>query len=87
MSEGPELTLLLPALNEAQSLKDLLPAVKAQLEMMGVSHEILVVDGGSSDSTVDAAQSQGCRVLRQKEPGFGAAVREGLLAARGAYIL
>lgn len=87
MSEGPELTLLLPALNEAQSLKTLLPAIKAQLGAMGVTHELLLVDGGSSDGTADLARGQGCRVISQTGRGFGAAVREGLAAARGAYIL
>src|ERR1700674_5810011 len=81
-----ELTVLIPTLNEEASLRGLLPGLRAALSGLGVSHEILVVDGGSGDETEALAASQGARVFRQNGPGFGAAVREGLGLARGEWV-
>ncbi|MBI3551227.1 MAG: glycosyltransferase [Elusimicrobia bacterium] len=81
------LTLMCPALNEAESLKTFLPKIKSELDRLGVPWEILVVDGGSSDGTAQAARAAGCRVVAQKNPGFGGAVKDGIAEARGEYIL
>ena len=82
MSQEPELSVVLPALDESAGLRVLLPRLRALFEKLGVRGEILVVDGGSSDDTVAVAEAHGARVLRQKGRGFGSAVREGLRAAR-----
>ena len=82
-----DLTVLLPALNEAESLSRLLPALKEVLARLAVSYEILVVDGGSTDGTPERARREGVRVLRQESPGFGGALKEGFAAADGNYVL
>ncbi len=87
MSKDPALTVLAAALNEAESLKSLLPPLKAELATLGTSHEILIVDGGSTDATVAVATEHGCRVLQQNNPGFGGAIRDGFSQARGEFIL
>lgn len=51
------------------------------------SFELLVVDGGSRDDTVQKSEEAGARVLRQKTPGYGSALAEGFQAARGRYVL
>ncbi|MDQ6885058.1 MAG: glycosyltransferase, partial [Candidatus Dormibacteraeota bacterium] len=48
---GCALSVVIPALNEAHNLDTVLPAVEAALIALGVSHEVIVVDGGSTDGT------------------------------------
>jgi dolichol-phosphate mannosyltransferase len=82
MSQEPELSVVLPTLDESDGLKVLLPRLRALFDRLGVRGELLVVDGGSKDDTAAVAQKEGATVLRQKGRGFGSAVREGLAAAR-----
>src|SRR2546429_7283648 len=48
-----QLTVLVPALNEAANLQELLPSIRRELQSLGIDHELLVVDGGSTDGTAD----------------------------------
>ncbi|OGR73652.1 MAG: hypothetical protein A2X40_07925 [Elusimicrobia bacterium GWC2_65_9] len=86
MSQGPQLSVVLPTLDEAAGLRVLLPRLEALFSRLGVSGEVLVVDGGSRDETTAVAAEQGARVLRQKGRGFGSAVREGLQAAGAEWV-
>ncbi|MBI5630329.1 MAG: glycosyltransferase [Elusimicrobia bacterium] len=86
-SSAVSLTVLIPAINEEESLRVLLPEIHATLAGLVESHEILVVEGGSRDQTAAAAREGGAVVLPQKKPGFGMALAEGFEAARGEYIL
>ena len=83
----PELTILTLTLNEAGALGEFLsqlgPAIKPVVE----NYEVLIVDGGSTDGTVEIAEKAGVRVVRQSAPGYGNAYREGLALSRGKYIL
>ena len=90
MSEpsGPlELTVLIPTLNEGTHLAALLEEVRAAIEALTGSYEFLVIDGGSRDQTVAAAEAAGARVARQRGRGFGSAIREGLELSRGRWVL
>jgi dolichyl-phosphate beta-glucosyltransferase len=83
----PALSVVIPAYNEALRLPATLVRVRGHLALRGVSHEIVVVDDGSSDATAQAAEAAGVgvRVLRhQPNRGKGFAVRRGMLAATGA---
>ena len=82
MSQEPELTVVLPTLDESAGLRVVLPRLKALFEKLGVRGELLVVDGGSKDGTAAVAEAHGARVLRQKGRGFGSAVREGIHESR-----
>lgn len=75
------------AINEAENLRALIPTVRDVLDAEGVSHEILVVDGGSTDGTTRVAQERGARVWVQTGPGFGRALMEGIRESRGKYVL
>jgi len=81
MSDKPDLTVVLPTLDESDGLKAILPRLKALFDKLGVRGELLVVDGGSKDDTASVAESHGARVQRQQGRGFGSAVREGIAAA------
>jgi dolichol-phosphate mannosyltransferase len=87
MSDGPDLTILIPALNERENLELLLPALREVVQGLGIVAEILVVDGGSRDGTRQAAEARGARVIDQKEPGFGGAYLAGFAAARAPWIV
>jgi len=84
---GTELSVVIPAYNEALRLRPTLVRVRDWLDARGVSHEIVVVDDGSADRTSDVAREHGGGhlVLLRHEPnrGKGYAVRRGMLAASG----
>src|SRR3979411_1496494 len=84
---GCALSLILPALNEAQNRDRVPPELKKALAVLGPTHEIIVVDGGSSDGTQDVVRKHEVRLVSQKLPGFGVAYRAGFEQARGEYVL
>src|SRR5256885_16152765 len=77
-----KITLLIPTLNEIDGMKAVMPHVKKEWV-----YEILVLDGGSTDGTVEYAKSKGYRVVMQKSKGITNASREGIKAAKGDYIV
>jgi len=64
--------VLIPAWNERENLKHLIPALPEVLGRLGVGAEIVVIDGGFEDGTAERAEAWGVHVLLQKEPGYGA---------------
>ncbi len=81
-----ELSIVLPAINEADNLSLLLPRIHEVARSLG-AYEILVVDGGSTDDTASRAALHGARVHFQRERGYGNALKEAFALARGDYIL
>lgn len=75
-------TLLIPTLNEVEGMKAVMPHIKKQW-----IDEILVIDGGSTDGTVEYAKSKGYRVVMQKSKGITNAYREALKVAKGDFIV
>ena len=72
------ISIIIPTLNEERSLPALLKAIRRQT----VDHEVIVVDGGSQDRTLDVARDQKARTLVAR-PGRGAAMCLGAAEARG----
>jgi dolichyl-phosphate beta-glucosyltransferase len=86
MSEAatPELSIVIPAFNEEQRLPLFLAGALQWLAASDMGREVIVVDDGSNDATASVAEKQGVRVIRHdRNRGKGAAVRTGMLAARG----
>lgn len=83
----PELTVLTLTLNEADSLGPFVERLRPAIAPVCPEYEFLVLDGGSSDGTADLARKLGARVVMQSAPGYGNAYRQGILEARGNYIL
>lgn len=84
--ERPELSILIPAWNEEGNIGPLLKRCHATLKAMGISYEILVIDGGSVDNTVAEAEAEGAVARKQEGRGYGGALRTGFGMARGRYV-
>lgn len=87
MVEGPHLTVIVPAYDEAEGIAQVLGELDTALRESGLAYEVLVVDDGSTDATAAIAERQGQRVLRHGiNRGYGAALKTGVRAARGEWI-
>jgi len=82
-----ELTILMPCLNEAETLGTCIGKALAFLRHAGVAGEVLVADNGSTDGSRSVAEAMGARVVHVTARGYGAALRGGIAAARGRYIV
>src|ERR1035437_9858800 len=87
MSNNCELTVVMPCLNEADTLAACIRKARLGLEAAGVSGEILVADNGSTDGSVAIAQQLGARVVAVTEKGYGNALKGGIRAAQGQWII
>ncbi|PWH12585.1 MAG: dolichol-P-glucose synthetase [Anaerolineae bacterium] len=85
--QQPELSIVLPCLNEEKTLGTCIRKAQAFLQRSGVQGEVIVADNGSTDRSVEIAESLGARVTHISEKGYGSALRGGFAAARGKYIL
>jgi hypothetical protein len=82
-----ELTILMPCLNEAETLATCIRKAKDYLRRSGVSGEVLVADNGSTDGSREIAVAEGARIVPVTERGYGAALIGGIKAARGRYVV
>jgi glycosyltransferase involved in cell wall biosynthesis len=86
-SFAPDVSVVLAAWNEGDNIGPLIRRIQKVLGELGLSFEVIVVDGGSKDKTVERAEAAGAEVLLQKRIGYGGAVREGFARAKGRYVL
>jgi glycosyltransferase involved in cell wall biosynthesis len=82
-----ELTILMPCLNEAETVGACVDQALGFLRRAGVDGEVLVADNGSSDGSPSVAEARGARVVPVRERGYGAALSGGIAAARGRYLI
>jgi glycosyltransferase involved in cell wall biosynthesis len=82
-----DLSVVLPCLNEAETLATCIEKAREGLRASGKSGEIVVADNGSTDGSQGIAQSLGARVVPVAERGYGAALMGGIAAARGRWIV
>jgi len=82
-----QLTILMPCLNEAETLAACIRKAQASLLSLGVSGEVLIADNGSKDGSQEIAEKLGARVVAVPEKGYGQALRGGVAAARGHWII
>lgn len=87
MSARPDLSIVIPALDERDNIRLLVPGLTRTAERLGITVEILVLDGGSSDGTAAEAESAGARVIVVPTGGYGEATRVGLSQSAGEYVL
>jgi len=82
-----ELTILLPCLNESETLATCIGKAQRFLEEHGIRGEVVVGDNGSTDGSQEIAFRSGARVIDIPIRGYGAALSHGSAAARGKYII
>ena len=82
-----ELSILMPCLNEAETLATCIKKAQKALESLNVNGEVVIADNGSTDGSPEIAASLGARVVHVAEKGYGNALLGGIKAARGKYII
>jgi glycosyltransferase involved in cell wall biosynthesis len=85
--QAVEISIVMPCLNEADTLAVCIRKALASIEEHGISAEIIVADNGSTDGSQAIAESLGARVVPVSMKGYGSALMGGIEAARGRYIL
>jgi glycosyltransferase involved in cell wall biosynthesis len=83
----PDVTVVLPCLNEEQAIGTCVIEALAAMHNAGIHGEVLVVDNGSVDDSVEVAKAAGAEVVHQSQPGYGATLRSGFETARSRYIV
>lgn len=90
--EGPQfddvtLSVVMPCLDEAETLSICIAAAKRGIAETGLSGEIIIADNGSADGSPTIAERLGARVVHVEKRGYGNALRGGIAAARGEFVV
>ena len=82
-----ELTILIPCLNEEETIAICIEKAKEFLKINKIDGEVLIADNGSSDKSVEISKKLGARVIHVSERGYGAALIAGTKQAKGKYTI
>jgi len=82
-----ELSVVMPCLNEAETLATCIRKAQRSLDDLGINGEVVVADNGSTDGSQSIAAELGARVVPVEAKGYGSALRGGIAAARGKYVV
>jgi glycosyltransferase involved in cell wall biosynthesis len=82
-----ELSILMPCLNEAETLEICIEKAQKSLRELDIVGEVIIADNGSTDGSQDIATRMGARVVPVVAKGYGSALMGGIMAARGVYII
>jgi len=82
-----EVSIVMPCLNEAETIERCIRKAQQAIGRHGLSAEIVVADNGSTDGSQAIAKRLGARVVAVREKGYGSALRAGIEAARGRFIV
>jgi glycosyltransferase involved in cell wall biosynthesis len=83
----PEVSVVMPCLNEAETLAICIRKARRALREEGIDGEIIVADNGSTDGSQTVALEEGARVVQVTARGYGNALMGGITAARGKYVI
>lgn len=86
-SETIEVSVVMPCLNEAETLESCIRKAQRALLEANIAGEIIVADNGSSDGSIEIAQRLGAQVVKVQDKGYGNALMSGIAAARGKFIV
>lgn len=87
MSDAPELSVVMPCLNEAETLQRCIEKAQSAFKTLSIRGEVIVADNGSTDGSQAIGESLGARVVPIAAKGYGNALRGGIEAARGKYVI
>ncbi|NJK68264.1 MAG: glycosyltransferase family 2 protein [Microcoleus sp. CSU_2_2] len=82
-----ELSILMPCLNEAETLEICIEKAQKSLRELDLVGEVIIADNGSTDGSQDIATRMGARVVPVTAKGYGSALMGGIIAARGVYMI
>ena len=82
-----ELSVVMPCLNEAETLATCIHKIERAFTENGISGEIIVADNGSTDGSIEIAEQLGATVVSVKAKGYGSALQGGINAASGEYVI
>jgi glycosyltransferase involved in cell wall biosynthesis len=82
-----ELSIVMPCLNEAETLAVCIEKAQRSLRELNVAGEVVIADNGSTDGSQEIAESLGARVVPVAAKGYGSALLGGINAARGRYVI
>jgi hypothetical protein len=82
-----EVSIVMPCLNEAETLAQCIRKARTAIHAHGLSAEIIVADNGSQDGSQAIARGAGARVVDAGIRGYGAALQAGIEAAHGTYVI
>jgi glycosyltransferase involved in cell wall biosynthesis len=82
-----ELSIVMPCLNEAATLATCIGKARQFLHTNGIAGEVVIADNGSTDGSQEIAARNGARVVDVRDKGYGSALRGGIAAARGRYVI
>jgi glycosyltransferase involved in cell wall biosynthesis len=86
-AESIEVSVVIPCLNESNSLGFCIEKARKSFETSGIRGEVIVADNGSTDGSLEVAEQCGARVILVSARGYGNALRAGIAAARGRFII
>ncbi|HED12235.1 MAG TPA: glycosyltransferase family 2 protein [Gammaproteobacteria bacterium] len=86
-SQTLEVSVVMPCLNESETLQACIQEARKAIEDAGISGEVVIADNGSTDGSQAIAESAGARVVNIPQRGYGSALLGGIMAAKGQYIL
>src|SRR3954471_13669705 len=87
ISDSIEVSIVMPCLNEADTLATCIEKAQRALREANINGEILIADNGSTDRSPEIARGLGARVIHVEEKGYGNALMGGINAARGPYVI
>jgi glycosyltransferase involved in cell wall biosynthesis len=82
-----EVTVVMPCLNEADTLATCIRKALTAMRNAGISGEVVVADNGSTDDSRAIASAEGARLVPVADRGYGAALMGGIEAARGRFVI
>src|SRR5918995_4672699 len=80
-------SVLIPCLDEAETIGACVTSAREVLEENGLEGEVIVVDNGSTDGSGELAKAAGAKVVEERRRGYGSAYLAGLAVAQGDYIV
>jgi glycosyltransferase involved in cell wall biosynthesis len=87
IASEPELSVVMPCLNEARTIGICIRKALDSFERVGIDGEVVVADNGSTDGSQEIAEQLGARVVPVAQRGYGSALTGGITAARGRWVI